>query len=141
MATTIGLVGLGAMGARVGGALVTSGVRVVSVLSDRTAASRDRAIGEGIVDVADLATLVGESTIILSIVPPGVASTVANEVVVAVKDADEGERVFVDCNAISPGRSRGDRGTCRCRWAHVCRWRSHRLAASAVPADGALPVG
>ena len=33
---TIGLVGVGAMGARVGGALVTGGARVVSVLSDRT---------------------------------------------------------------------------------------------------------
>ena len=62
------------MGARVGGALVAGGARVVSVLSDRTPASRDRALGEGITDVADLGALVGESPIVLSIVPPGVAS-------------------------------------------------------------------
>ena len=55
---TIGLVGVGAMGARVGGALVAGGARVVSVLSDRTPASRDRALGEGITDVADLGALV-----------------------------------------------------------------------------------
>ena len=103
---TIGLVGVGAMGARVGGALVAGGARVVSVLSDRTPASRDRALGEGITDVADLGALVAESPIVLSIVPPGVASAVAGEVVVAATGSTDTNTVFVDCNAISPGRSR-----------------------------------
>ena len=103
---TIGLVGVGAMGARVGGALVAGGAHVVSVLSDRTPASRDRALGEGITDVADLGALVAESRIVLSIVPPGVASAVAGEVVLAAKGSTDTNTVFVDCNAISPGRSR-----------------------------------
>jgi 3-hydroxyisobutyrate dehydrogenase-like beta-hydroxyacid dehydrogenase len=106
MTPTIGLIGAGAMGARIGGALVSNGARVVSPLADRTPPSRDRAVGEGIIEVADLGALVAESTLILSIVPPGVASSVAAEVVLAVKDLGDSERVFVDCNAISPGRSR-----------------------------------
>ena len=105
-ASTIGLIGAGAMGARVGGSLAASGARVVSVLSERTAGSRDRAAAEGIADISDLATLVVESGIILSIVPPGVASAVAADVVVAASGASPADRVFVDCNAISPGRSR-----------------------------------
>jgi 3-hydroxyisobutyrate dehydrogenase-like beta-hydroxyacid dehydrogenase len=103
---TVGLVGLGAMGARVGGALVANGVHVVSVLSDRSPGSRDRALAEGIADVDGLDALVAESPIILSIVPPGVASAVAGEVVVAAKGSGATNTVFVDCNAISPGRSR-----------------------------------
>ena len=106
MEATVGIIGVGAMGARIGGALVANGQRVISVLADRRPASRDRALDEGIVEVADLGALVAESALILSIVPPGVASSVAGEVVFAATDLGGDERVFVDCNAISPGRSR-----------------------------------
>jgi 3-hydroxyisobutyrate dehydrogenase-like beta-hydroxyacid dehydrogenase len=103
---TIGLVGLGAMGAAVGGALAVSDRRVVSVLGERSAASRARAATEGIEEVADLAALVSESDVVLSIVPPGTASAVADEIAVAAESVGARSLVFVDCNAISPGRSR-----------------------------------
>jgi 3-hydroxyisobutyrate dehydrogenase-like beta-hydroxyacid dehydrogenase len=108
---TIGLVGVGAMGAGIGGSLVAAGSRVVAVLSDRTVASRARAAEAGIEGVDDLPALIAQSDIVLSIVPPGVASAVADETARAAENLGaEGTgiegTVFVDCNAISPGRSR-----------------------------------
>jgi len=102
---TVGLVGAGAMGAGIGGALVSAGWRVVSVLGDRSAASRARAGAMGIESVDDLVSLVTQSSIVLSIVPPEVATEVAESIVSAVEEAD-GAKVFVECNAISPGRAR-----------------------------------
>ncbi|HMK10056.1 MAG TPA: DUF1932 domain-containing protein [Acidimicrobiales bacterium] len=102
---TVGLVGAGAMGAGIGGALVSAGWRVVSVLGDRSAASRARAAAMGIESVDDLVSLVTQSSIVLSIVPPEVATEVAESIVSAVEEAD-GAKVFVECNAISPGRAR-----------------------------------
>ena len=46
------------------------------------------------------------SEVVLSVVPPGVASSVADEVAVAAKGADGAGAVFVDANAISPERAR-----------------------------------
>jgi len=102
---TIGLVGAGAMGAGIGGALVANGARVVSVLGARSEASRARATAVGIESVDDLGTLVAQSGIVLSIVPPEVATEVATSVVSALAVADAAP-VFVECNAISPGRAR-----------------------------------
>jgi 3-hydroxyisobutyrate dehydrogenase-like beta-hydroxyacid dehydrogenase len=103
---TIGLVGVGAMGAGIGGSLVSSGSRVVSVLADRSTASRARALALGIEEVDDLGAVMARSRILLSIVPPGVASAVADGAARAAEDAGAEGRIFVDCNAISPGRSR-----------------------------------
>jgi 3-hydroxyisobutyrate dehydrogenase-like beta-hydroxyacid dehydrogenase len=113
MTRTIGIVGVGAMGAGIGGSLVSAGSQVLSVLADRTAASRERATAAGIRAVGDLASLVDQSSIVLSIVPPGVASGVADEVALVAKDAGVDGKVFVDCNAISPGRSRQIAATLR----------------------------
>ncbi len=54
----------------------------------------------------DLDAVMARSTIVLSIVPPGVASAVADQVARVAKDTAIEGRIFVDCNAISPGRSR-----------------------------------
>ncbi len=102
---TIGLIGAGAMGAEIGRSLVTSGRRVISVLDGRSEDSRRRATAAGIEPVEDLVELVGASDIVLSVVPPGVASSVAEEVAVAAKGGDAAA-VFVDANAISPERAR-----------------------------------
>ncbi len=103
---TIGLVGVGAMGAGIGGSLVSAGSHVVSVLADRSTASRARAVAQGIEEVDDLGAVMARSRILLSIVPPGVASAVADGAARVAKDAGAEGRIFVDCNAISPGRSR-----------------------------------
>ncbi len=54
----------------------------------------------------DLGAVFARSTLVLSIVPPGVASAVADEAARVAKDTGAEGRIFVDCNAISPGRSR-----------------------------------
>ena len=110
---TIGLVGVGAMGAGIGGSLVSAGSHVVSVLADRSTTSRARAVAQGIEGVDDLGAVLARSRILLSIVPPGVASAVADGAArVATAIGAEG-RIFVDCNAISPGRSRQIAGAVR----------------------------
>jgi 3-hydroxyisobutyrate dehydrogenase-like beta-hydroxyacid dehydrogenase len=103
---TIGLMGVGAMGAGIGGSLVSAGSHVVSVLADRSTASRARAVAQGIEEVDDLGAVMARSRILLSIVPPGVASAVADGAARMARDAGAEGRIFVDCNAISPGRSR-----------------------------------
>jgi 3-hydroxyisobutyrate dehydrogenase-like beta-hydroxyacid dehydrogenase len=102
---TIGLIGAGAMGAEIGRSLVTSGRRVISVLDGRSEDSRRRANAAGIEPVNDLVGLVGASDIVLSVVPPGAASSVAHKVADAAKAAPVAP-VFVDANAISPERAR-----------------------------------
>ena len=91
---------------RVGGALVAGGARVVSVLSDRSAASRDPGDRRGHQDVADLGGLVAASDVVLSIVPPGVASVGRGRGRRRGEGVGRSNAVFVDCNAISPGRRR-----------------------------------
>ena len=110
---TIGLVGVGAMGAGIGGSLVSAGSHVVSVLADRSTASRARAVAQGIEEVDDLGAVMARSRILLSIVPPGVASAVADGAARVATDVGAEGRVFVDCNAISPGRSRQIAGAVR----------------------------
>ncbi len=65
-----------------------------------------RAARAGIESVDHLASLVAQSSVVLSIVPPEIATEVAEAVVVAAKEAPDGARVFVECNAISPCRAR-----------------------------------
>jgi 3-hydroxyisobutyrate dehydrogenase-like beta-hydroxyacid dehydrogenase len=110
---TIGLVGVGAMGAGIGGSLVSAGSRVVSVLADRSTASRARAVAQGIEEVDDLGAVMARTRILLSIVPPGVASAVADGAARAATAIGAEGRIFVDCNAISPGRSRQIAGAVR----------------------------
>jgi 3-hydroxyisobutyrate dehydrogenase-like beta-hydroxyacid dehydrogenase len=102
---TIGLIGAGAMGAEIGRSLVEFGRGVISVLDGRSESSRRRAEAAHIRPVRDLETLVSESDVVLSVVPPGVASAVAEEVAGAAK-ATGAASTFVDANAISPGRAR-----------------------------------
>ena len=56
--------------------------------------------------VEDLVELVDASDVVLSVVPPGAASSVADEVAVAAKGGGRRGAVFVDANAISPERAR-----------------------------------
>ena len=120
---TIGLVGVGAVGAGIGGSLVSAGSHVISVLADRSTASRARAVVQGIEEVDDLGAVMARSRILLSIVPPGVASAVVDGAARVATDVGAEGRVFVDCNAISPGRSRQIAGAVRAAGNELRRWR------------------
>jgi 3-hydroxyisobutyrate dehydrogenase-like beta-hydroxyacid dehydrogenase len=101
--TTVGLLHAGSMGAGVGRSLVDGGARVLTCLKGRSEATRRRAERSGLVDAGTLDDLVDRSDIVLSIVPPGVATYVAREVADVASGLSLRERVYVDANAIAPG--------------------------------------
>ena len=94
---TVGIVSPGAMGSAVGNALLRGGARVIATVagrSERTVALARR--GE-LELVADVGAVIREADIVLSIVPPAEAESVAAELA--------GARLFADLNAISPARA------------------------------------
>lgn len=97
--STIALLGAGSMGSAIGRTLTQGGVRVLTTLEGRSAASVTRARESGMAD-ASLDTL-ATCDFILSIVPPGVAVESA-ERMAPLLGRVERKPVYVDCNAISP---------------------------------------
>ena len=98
MTTSIGIIGMGAMGAGVAARLVSNGLEVRTSIKGRGAETKNRATKAG-VRLLDLGE-VCKAQIVLSIVPPAEAMNVALEVAAALKDAKD-KPIFVDCNAIS----------------------------------------
>jgi 3-hydroxyisobutyrate dehydrogenase-like beta-hydroxyacid dehydrogenase len=101
MATTVGLLHPGEMGAVVGQCLRAGGTRVVWPSSGRSEASRRRARAAGLEDLGTLAVVVGASDVVLSVCPPGSAPAVARLVAAARFGG-----LYVDANAIAPGTAR-----------------------------------
>jgi putative dehydrogenase len=99
MVLTIAVVAQGAMGAGTAAALARNGVRVVTSLEGRSAASAQRAAEAGMEPVADADLAAAE--IILSIVPPGEAMAFAHRMAPHLSKAAR-KPVFVDANAVSP---------------------------------------
>ena len=95
----IGLIGAGEMGSALGARLQDGGVRVVVALEGRSERTRTLAANARLEDVDTLRALLGEAEIVVSVVPPGEARAVADEV------AGQGTArrvLFVDLNAVSP---------------------------------------
>jgi 3-hydroxyisobutyrate dehydrogenase-like beta-hydroxyacid dehydrogenase len=93
----IALLQPGEMGAAVGRTLVAAGHEVRWSSVGRSAMTRDRAEAAGLVDRGDLAALLADSELILSICPPHAAGDVAAEV------AGAGfAGTYLDGNAIAP---------------------------------------
>jgi 3-hydroxyisobutyrate dehydrogenase-like beta-hydroxyacid dehydrogenase len=102
---TVGILSPGDMGSGVGDVLHQHGVRVLTCLAGRGGGSRERALAAGFEEVPDLDTLVRECDVVLSILPPAVASAVADQVAAAVR-ATGADLLYADCNAIAPGTAR-----------------------------------
>ncbi len=96
---TVGLLHPGRMGAAVGRQLTEAGTRVVWCPEGRSPGTARRADEAGLERVRDLAELVEESDVIVSLCPPAAAEEVAASV------AGFGG-LFVEANAISPARTR-----------------------------------
>ena len=97
----IGLIHPGAMGASVGAAARSNGHTVLWASTGRTASTCARARRADLEDAGTVAELVKASEIVLSVCPPHAAEEVASEV------AQLGfSGVYVECNAISPDRTR-----------------------------------
>jgi 3-hydroxyisobutyrate dehydrogenase-like beta-hydroxyacid dehydrogenase len=99
--TCIGLMHPGAMGASVGAAARSNAHTVLWASTGRTASTWARARRANLEDAGTVAELVKASEIVLSVCPPHAAEEVASEV------AHLGfAGVYVECNAISPDRTR-----------------------------------
>ena len=95
----VAVIAPGAMGAAVGRVLARHGAEVRTLLAGRSPASAARAAAAGM-QAADPAGI-AEADIVLSIVPPGEALSLAERLAPALRQARPG-LVYADCNAISP---------------------------------------
>ena len=101
MTLTVAIVAPGNMGAAVARRLVENGVRVLTWLTGRSAASEARARAAGMISV-ELDQL-ASAQIVLSILPPAHALAFAREMApVLAGSVPAAGPVFVDCNAVSP---------------------------------------
>ncbi len=103
---TIAVIGAGDMGHAVGGTLVAQGYDVVTCLAGRSEITRTRAMRAGLRDVPDLDAAVAAADVFLSILPPALATELAEQVAAAM--ARTGKRpLYADLNAISPETAQG----------------------------------
>lgn len=99
MKPVVAVIATGDMGAGVGGRLTENGLRVVTSLANRSAASAKRAAAARMEPVSD--TQIATADFVLSIVPPGEAVALAERLAPALAQSAT-KPVYVDCNAISP---------------------------------------
>ncbi len=102
---TIAIIGAGEMGAAVGRRMREAGARVITTLGGRGAASAERVQKAQLEVIEDDDHIAREAGFILSIVPPGVAQSVAERFRAAIERANE-KPIFVECNAVSPATVR-----------------------------------
>ena len=103
---TVGLVSPGAMGSALADTLVRGGARVVATLDGRSERSARLAATAPIELLPDLAAVVREAEVVLSVVPPEAAPAVAEDVARAAQE-EGAAPLFADLNAISPATARG----------------------------------
>lgn len=97
----VGILSPGDMGAATGRVLRDGGLDVVTCLEGRSELTRQRAQEAGFRDVPDLEALVREADLVLSILVPAEAVSLAERVAAAMERT--GARpVYADCNAIAP---------------------------------------
>jgi 3-hydroxyisobutyrate dehydrogenase-like beta-hydroxyacid dehydrogenase len=99
MTPVVAVIAPGAMGAAVGKRLADNGVKVLTSLKGRSAATQARAKAAGMADARD--EEIAASDFILSILPPGDALALAQAFAPALT-ASNAKPVYVDCNAINP---------------------------------------
>ena len=100
-APTVAVVSPGAMGSAVGDALSRGGARVVATVSGRSERTARLAARAELELLPDLGSLVAVADVVLSIVPPEAAGSVARDVATAVA-TQSARPVLVELNAIAP---------------------------------------
>ena len=102
---TVGIVSPGAMGSAVGAALARGGAHVVTTVVGRTERTARLATRAELELLADLRSVVRTADVVISIVPPEAAATVADDVVRAA-DAEGTRPLLVELNAVAPATVR-----------------------------------
>lgn len=103
MTPDVAIVAPGNMGAGLARRLTEHGVKVLTLLNGRSAASRRRAEEAGMIGVA--ADALVDVDLLLSVLPPANALAFAEQIAFALKSARR-KPVFVDCNAVNPATVR-----------------------------------
>lgn len=98
---TIAILYPGDMGHNVGRVLLEDGLTVVTTLEGRSERTRRLTTDAGITVLPSMAAVVERAAVVLSIIPPTAAKTVATDFVTAVQKINR-RPLFVDANAISP---------------------------------------
>ena len=99
MNPVVAVIAPGMMGAAVGKRLVDHGLKVLTSLNGRSAATTARAQSAGMVSASD--DEIATTDMILSILPPGDAVALAERFTPALT-ASNSKPLFIDCNAVSP---------------------------------------
>lgn len=99
MKPILAVIASGGMGAAVGGRLTENGIRVMTSLEGRSAASIARAKAAGMVGAS--VPEIAAADIVLSIVPPKDALPLAERLAPALRAASK-KPVYADCNAVNP---------------------------------------
>lgn len=99
MKPIVAVIAPGMMGSAVAKRLTEKGLEVRTSLSGRSAATLARAADAGMVDATDAG--IAEADIILSILPPGDAVSLAERLAPALRNANR-KPIYVDCNALDP---------------------------------------
>ncbi|MDF5729142.1 MAG: DUF1932 domain-containing protein [Rhizonema sp. PD38] len=102
---TVGILSPGDMGQAIAGVLTQHGLRTVAALDNRSERTRQLATEAKIEDVGSLNRLVSESDVLLSVLVPSSATEAAKQVGEAIRNVGK-NLLYVDCNAISPGKVR-----------------------------------
>ncbi|OAL06027.1 6-phosphogluconate dehydrogenase C-terminal domain-like protein [Phaeosphaeriaceae sp. SRC1lsM3a] len=103
MSPTIAVLSIGQMGLGIASLLIAHKYHVITNVSDRSAATQERARSANISCVANDEELVAQADIILSIVPPRDAVATAQRIVTASKARQSDKELwYFDLNAISP---------------------------------------
>ena len=102
---TVGIVSPGEMGSGLADALVRGGARVVATLAGRSERTTRLAGKAPIELLPNLAGVVREADVVLSVVPPGAAPTVADDIAEAAREQGASP-LLADLNAISPATAR-----------------------------------
>ncbi len=98
---TVGLLYAGEMGTAVAAVLRDRGVRIISTLAGRSARTAARCQAMGIELLASMDEVVRQSDVVLSLVPPTAAESVAADYARRI-DLAPANAIYVDFNSISP---------------------------------------
>ncbi len=98
----IGIMSLGEMGFHWAKLLRSRGVEVLTYDKDRGVTSRQRGENAGVKSMPSMEQLVSDAELIVSIVIPSAAKSVAEKVAAAVHKSGRKNLLFLDANAISP---------------------------------------
>ena len=98
---TVAIISPGDMGHAVGRMLGLHGFEVITCLANRSERTKRLAADGGIRDYPTMAEMLERADIVLSIVPPGLAAQVAEDVAKSMSNSGHNPP-FADCNAVSP---------------------------------------